>query len=104
MRPQLPIPSPPQIDEHPELAILAALELCLDLAVRTLVAHYPVLADPERPYWCRNHVDPPAHANSVIAAASSLLDTLTLYRHDLTPPDDIPPPEEDPDLDDDVSW
>jgi hypothetical protein len=102
MRPQLPIPSPLQIDEHPELAILAALELCLDLAVRALVAHYPVLADPERPYWCRSYVDPPAHASSVLAAAYSLQDTLTLYHHDLTTPDDIPPPDADRDLDDDV--
>lgn len=104
MRPELPIPSPLQIDEHPELAILAALELCLDLAVRTLVAHYPVLADPERPYWCRNHVDPPAHASSVLDAAHSLQDALILYHRNITTPEDIPPPEEHRDPDDDVPW
>jgi len=104
MRPELPIPNPLQIEEHPELAILAALEVCLDLAVRALVAHSPGLADPEQPYWCRNYVDPPVHANSVIAAAHSFQDTLTLYHHDITTPDDIPPPDDHRDLGDDVPW
>jgi hypothetical protein len=82
MRPKLPLPSPLQIEEHPELAILAAIELCLDLAVGALVALYPELADPERPYWCRNYLDPPAQASSDLAAANSLQDTLTHYHHD----------------------
>ena len=104
MRPELPIPSSLQIGEHPELAILAALEVCLDLAVRALVAQYPGLADLEQPYWCRNYFDPPVHAHSVIAAANALQDTLTLYPHDITPPDDIPPPDDDRNLDNDVPW
>jgi hypothetical protein len=101
MSPDDPVPNPLQIAENPELAILAALELTLDLVVRTLVAHYPELADPEHPYWCKSSVASPRHASQIIDAATSLRKTLALYQRAITPADNLPAPDA-PDPEDDV--
>jgi len=58
-----PPPTPDDLRCDPELAILAALDHTLKLAVYALVAIYPELTDPERPFWLRedSSVDRAAH-------------------------------------------
>jgi len=48
-------PTPHQLEYHPELAALYALELCARLAMRSLIASAP-RPDPQRPDWVE-HVD-----------------------------------------------
>ena len=74
------MPTPDDLVDAPELAILAALDWTLDLVVRALVCAYPELTDPERPYWLR-------HASRLATAAETLADqtddmkqALTAYR------------------------
>jgi hypothetical protein len=46
------LPTPPQLEQASELAILAALDAILELAACALeVAHPEIDADPECPYW-----------------------------------------------------
>lgn len=47
-------PTPQELADVPELAILAALDATLALALRALVAAHPQLVDPECPHWARD--------------------------------------------------
>jgi len=91
-------PTPADLALAPELAILAALDDILDLAVYALVSVYPELADPERPYWLREST-PAAHAAELLVARTSGLKlalteyrkAVALRREDETPHDlDVP--------------
>lgn len=44
------LPTPPQIAECPELAILAVVDHALEVCVRSLVAAHPELDGPDQPY------------------------------------------------------
>jgi hypothetical protein len=44
------LPTPNDMVEHPELVALAARGYTLDLSLRSLLAAYPELGDPERGY------------------------------------------------------
>ena len=44
------LPTPPQIAQCPELALLSVLDFTLDAAVRALVAAHPELDGAEQPY------------------------------------------------------
>ena len=46
-----PIPTPDDLVDAPELAILVALDHTLELAASALACAHPELLDPERPYW-----------------------------------------------------
>ena len=99
-----PWPTPPDLALSPELAILTLLDVTLDLAVYALLARYPELADPERPYW----IDTPSAARdravTITTRAHSLRDAIARYRRILPPAeDDFPDPREVP-PDDDISW
>lgn len=59
-------PTPEDLVDAPELAILAALERTLDLVVRALVSAHPELADPERPYWLRQASRMPSAAETLV--------------------------------------
>ena len=48
-------PTPEELEEAPELAVLALLDANLDLALRALVSAHPALADPDRPAWTLDH-------------------------------------------------
>ena len=68
------IPTPSDLAADPELAILAALDLTLELATRALACAHPELADPERPYGL-------APSSRVTTAAETLIDrTVRLTR------------------------
>jgi hypothetical protein len=47
------MPTPAELDEAPELAMLAALDHTLEIALRALVAAHPQLGDSECPAWVR---------------------------------------------------
>ena len=99
-----PWPTPPDLAESPELAVLALLDAALELAVSALLALYPEIADPERPYW----IDAPSAARdraaTITSRAYSLRDALARYRQILPPAtDDLPEPDPRP-PDDDISW
>jgi len=55
------IPTPDDLADSPELAILAALDHTLELAASALACAHPELLDPERPYW----LGPPTRAVTV---------------------------------------
>ncbi len=90
-------PNPAEICSAPELATLAILEYVLDVATRALVATYPELDDPERPYWLAQP-PPSSHiADAVVVTLDELRERLHAYREaiaaELAPKD---PPQELP--------
>lgn len=78
-------PAPEALDLAPELAILAALDHTLELALHALVAAHPQLGDPECPAWARDPA--PAHhaAQRIVHAAPALTEALDAYRRAVTP-------------------
>jgi hypothetical protein len=89
MRPH-PWPTPPDLAESPELAVLALLDATLDLAVSALLALYPELADPERPYWIDGPSAARNRAQTIATRAHALRDAIAAYRRTLAPaPDDL---------------
>lgn len=94
-----PWPTPPELAENPELAVLALLDAALDLAVSALLALYPELADPERPYWIRRPSPDLDRAATLTRRAHALQDAIAAYRRTLPPAtDDLPepsPPDDD---------
>jgi hypothetical protein len=73
-------PTPAQLDRDPELAILAALDDTLDLALRALVAVHPQLGDPDGPLWVREPDATRAAADRILTAARRLDRALDAYR------------------------
>ena len=67
-------PTPQELVDAPELAILAALDDTLVLALRALVAAHPQLVDPECPHWARDG-SAERHAADRILTASATLST-----------------------------
>jgi len=74
------LPTPDDLLDAPELAILAALDLMLDLALHALVCEHPELADPERPYWLPQASPSATAARTVVAQADDLKQALVTYR------------------------
>ena len=74
------LPTPGEIADAPELAILVALDEILDLMLRALVAAHPELADPEAPFWIPEPPRPTRKASDVVATAQRLQRHLRAYR------------------------
>lgn len=75
------LPLPPQIMNDPERAILAALEVTLEIAVNALVAAHPELCDDNFP----DRAGPAARwADRVINATSKMQEVLAGYRYALS--------------------
>ena len=83
MNPRRP-PTPAEIADAPELAILAALSDTLDLALRALVAAHPQLGDPDCPAWIRQAGPDSVAADVILTAATHLSDALDAYRRVLS--------------------
>lgn len=79
-------PTPIEIADVPELAILAALEDILDLALRALCAAHPQLGDLDCPYWAQYPSPARAAADRIVDAAAPLTRALDAYRRAVTPP------------------
>lgn len=77
------LPTPDEIDGAAELAILAALDHTLELALRALVAAHPQLGDSDCPSWARDAAPARAAADRVLAAAVHLTHALEAYRRAL---------------------
>ena len=67
-----PPPTPDDLRRDPELAILAALDHTLELAVYALVAIYPDLTDSDRPVWRREDAAIDHAANHLVACTEPL--------------------------------
>jgi len=96
-------PTPIEIAHAPELAILAALDDTLDLALRALVAAHPPLGDPDCPRWTQDLSPTRAAADRLLAAARPLTHALDAYRRAVArprrrdpDPDPQPPTSEPP--------
>jgi hypothetical protein len=74
------MPTPDDLDDAPELAILAALDWTLDLVVRALVCAYPELTDPERPYWLCQASRRTTAAQTLVDQAADMKQAITAYR------------------------
>ena len=92
-----PTPTPDDLECAPELAILAALDHTLELAIAALVCAHPELRDPERPYG----LGPPTHsltlAKTLVRRTHGLQRAICAYRKAL---EIRPRREESPHLDD----
>ena len=73
-------PTPDDLVDAPELAILAALDRTLDLVVRALVCAYPELTDPERPYWLRQASRMATAAETLTNQSAGMKQALIAYR------------------------
>lgn len=76
--------TPPDIECHPELPIIEALDQLLEITHLTLCAHYPQICLPD---WPRHSTSPPprdAYAVSVLLSlAHGLADAIRLYRESI---------------------
>ena len=74
------VPTPRQLNQCPELGVLALLDLALDLATRELLAAHPQLHGEEPPYWALEP-SPSAHAaRLMLPKIRQLLLSLDEYR------------------------
>ena len=78
------VPTPDEIADAPELALLHALDQILDLVPRVLAAAHPELADPEAPLWLREAPRTTPKANHIVATAHRLQQHLRAYRRAIT--------------------
>lgn len=92
------IPTPPQLDHHPEDGVLALLDGALLLAVRSLVAAHPDIDDPDRPYWAAVRSPASRSARQAINRAYALIGSLADYRTMRDVEDDV---EDDVEIDED---
>jgi hypothetical protein len=73
-------PTPDDLVDAPEIAILAALDRTLGLVVRALVCAHPELADPERPYWLRQASRMATAAEARVDQTADMKQALIAYR------------------------
>jgi hypothetical protein len=89
------IPTPDDLADSPELAILAALDHTLALAASALVCAHPELLDPERPYWLGSPTRAATIAQTLVRRTRRLQRALRTYRgaveirHRTRVPDDL---------------
>jgi hypothetical protein len=79
----LPLPTPPEIGEAPERAILAALETTLHLTLASMAAEYPEVFESEGLLEMERPFIPSWVADAIVSQGRALLDTLESYRHAL---------------------
>jgi hypothetical protein len=73
--------TPPDVERHPELPILLALEHILEMTSLTLCAHYPEILPPDWPLGSPRPPEPAAYvANLLLALAEGLRDVTRVYR------------------------
>ena len=74
------LPTPDEIDDAPELAILHVLDEVLNLTPRVLVAAHPELTDPEAPFWVREASRTSRKADDIVTTAHQLQRIIRAYR------------------------
>ena len=78
------IPTPGELTDNPELALLHALDHLLDLVPRVLVVAHPELADPEAPFWVRETSETLREADDILPTAHRLQQHIRAYRAAIT--------------------
>jgi hypothetical protein len=86
------IPTPDELADDPEIAILVALDLTLELATRALACAHPELLDPERPYWLGAPTRAVTLAKTLVRRTRTLQRALSTYRNavEKRPQDEAP--------------
>lgn len=79
------IPTPRDIDEKPEIALLYLLFESLEVASRTLIAAHPILQNDERPYWVKLSPDDEA-ARLLLKNLDRLSQAILHYKKTVNPP------------------
>ncbi len=74
------LPTPDELVDAPELAILYALDQILILAPRVLVTAHPELADTGAPFWVIEASKPTQIAADIVAEAHGLQRLIRAYR------------------------
>ncbi len=74
------LPTPDELVDAPELAILHALDQILSLAPRVLVTAHPELADGEAPFWAVEASKATKTAADIVADAHRLQRRIRAYR------------------------
>jgi hypothetical protein len=78
-------PTPCDLADNPELAVLAVLDTALHLSIRALVAAHPQLEADAVPFWRLDRSRPFLLAGSIVSLAQMLSDQLEQYRTLLLP-------------------
>lgn len=72
--------APHELEQAPELALLAVLDRALDIAAYAVLVAHPELSESEpRPYWCPPELDT-HRAETLLRLADRLRRALSLYR------------------------
>ena len=74
------LPTPDELVDAPELAILHALDQILNLAPRVLVTAHPQLADTSAPFWLIEASKTAQTAADIVAEAHQLQRFIRAYR------------------------
>lgn len=73
--------TPPDVERHPELPVLLALDHILEMTSVTLCAHYPEILPPDWPLGSPAPPEPAAYvANLLLTLAETLRDATRVYR------------------------
>lgn len=89
-------PQPEEVCRDPELAILAALDAILTLAIHAIIAAHPYAQDDQRPYWVGPSLSAADRiASDLLTSARRLSEILDAYR-DAIGFENCSPPADDP--------
>ena len=69
-----------ELNRYPQLAIIAALDTSLQLAIDMLYAVHPYLGEEERPYWLDDAPPLTALANTIVELSDGFRDALFAYQ------------------------
>lgn len=73
--------TPPEVERHPELPVLHALDHLLEMTSVTLCTHYPEILPPDWPLGSPDPPEPAAYmANLLLALVEALRDATRVYR------------------------
>lgn len=73
--------TPPDVERHPELPVLGALDHLLEMTSVTLCAHYPEILPPDWPLGSPHPPEPAAYvANLLLALVESVRNVSRVYR------------------------
>jgi|GEM_PF-1412378 len=73
------LPTPKDLWTAPQLAILAVLDITLEMVTCTLLAQHPDIFDDEKPYWIRTDLSS-AMAEVILSDIRSLRASMEGYR------------------------
>lgn len=78
-----PLPTPPDIMEHSEIALLYLLFEFLEVANRTIIAAHPILISQDHPQWIKMSPEDEA-AEQLLANLNRLSKSILRYKKTIT--------------------